>query len=177
MWSDDNPHWHTSNKNQGADKVVVWMGMLGVNLVGPFFYRTTVNSEQYLHMLDSMVLPKLNEIGFPLFFQQDGAPPHFANIVRNWLNQIFPNHWIGRGGPIPWAPRSPDLTPCDFFLWGYLKHVVYSTPIESVDHLMDRIVEEAEKITPEMLLATADNFKKRVNLCLYQNGYLFEHLL
>jgi len=33
--------------------------------------------------------------------------------------------WIGRGGPIPWPPRSPDLNSLDFFFWGYLKETVY----------------------------------------------------
>lgn len=50
-----------------------------------------------------------------LFFQQDGAPPHYAMPVRNWLNERFPGKWIGRRGAIEWPPRSPDLTPLDFF--------------------------------------------------------------
>jgi hypothetical protein len=28
------------------------------------------------------------------FFQQDGAPPHYANIVTDFLNGQFPNTWI-----------------------------------------------------------------------------------
>jgi hypothetical protein len=32
------------------------------------------------------------------WFQQDGAPPHFAANVRDFLNQEYPNRWIGRGG-------------------------------------------------------------------------------
>ena len=50
-----------------------------------------------------------------LWFQHDGAPPHFALDVRNHLNRRFGHRWIGRGGPIPWPPRSPDLNPLDFF--------------------------------------------------------------
>jgi hypothetical protein len=56
-----------------------------------------------------------------VFFQQDGAPPHWNLIVRASLNQRFPNRWIGRASPISWPTRSPDITPCDFFLWGYGK--------------------------------------------------------
>jgi hypothetical protein len=37
--------------------------------------------------------------------------------------------WIGRGGPIAWPPRSPDLTPLDIFLWGYVKNTVYQVKI------------------------------------------------
>ncbi len=45
--------------------------------------------------------------------------------VRAWLDEKFPGRWIGRRGPIEWPTRSPDLSPCDFFLWGYLKNIVY----------------------------------------------------
>jgi hypothetical protein len=62
-------------------------------------------------------------------FQQDGAPPHFGNVVRDTLDSEFPGRWIGRTGPIPWPPRSPDLTPPDFFLWGYVKDKVFATPV------------------------------------------------
>ncbi|PSN39835.1 hypothetical protein C0J52_19063, partial [Blattella germanica] len=34
-------------------------------------------------------------------------------------------HWIGRRGPIEFPPRSPDLTPMDFYLWGTVKDDVY----------------------------------------------------
>jgi len=57
-----------------------------------------------------------------MFFQQDGAPAHNAIIaIRRHLDQIFPNRWIGTFGVILWPARSPDLTPLDLFLWGYLK--------------------------------------------------------
>ena len=46
------------------------------------------------------------------------APPHFPKEVRTWLNEKFNGRWIGRGGPISWAPHSPDLTPLDFFVCG-----------------------------------------------------------
>jgi len=49
---------------------------------------------------------------------QDGVPPHFSCFVTDVLNDRFPDAWIGRGGPIPCPPLSPDLSPLDFFLWG-----------------------------------------------------------
>ena len=66
---------------------------------------------------------------------QDGASPHCAIPVRNYLNRKRPNKWIGIGGPVSWPARSPDLTPYDFFLWGHIKAKVFTAPIESVDHL------------------------------------------
>jgi hypothetical protein len=65
-------------------------------------------------------------------FQQDDAPPHWNINVRRY-NEL-PHRWIGRVceddvGLFPWPPRSPDLTPCDFFLWGYIKDLVYVPPL------------------------------------------------
>jgi hypothetical protein len=32
------------------------------------------------------------------------------------------------------APRSPDLTPLDFYLWGYVKQIVYGVYIHNIQH-------------------------------------------
>jgi hypothetical protein len=58
---------------------------------------------------------------------------------------------VGRDGPIPWPPRSPDVTPLDFFLWRYVKDIVYKTPVTSLDELKLRIVAAIETVTPQML--------------------------
>lgn len=60
-----------------------------------------------------------------MYFQQDGCPAHNAQIVKSFLNDTFGEKCIGTVGPIPWPPRSPDLTCPDFFSWGYLKDKVY----------------------------------------------------
>ena len=51
--------------------------------------------------------------------------------MRDRLNEVFGNdHVIGLGHDVEWPPRSVDLTPYDFFLWGYLKNKVFSRPPE-----------------------------------------------
>ncbi|CAL1265239.1 unnamed protein product, partial [Larinioides sclopetarius] len=80
--------------------------------------------------------------------QNDGAPPHFSLSVRKALNGKYPDSWIGRDGPIPWPARSPDLTPLDFFFWGYIKNIVYSERIADISHLKRRIIAAIETVTP-----------------------------
>jgi len=58
------------------------------------------------------------------------------------LDATFPNRWIGRDGPTPWPPRSPDITPLDFFLWVYVKDNVFSTPIPNITNLKTKITED-----------------------------------
>jgi hypothetical protein len=40
--------------------------------------------------------------------------------------------------PITWPPHSPDLTPLDFFLWGYMQSLMYETPVETQHDLVVR---------------------------------------
>ena len=63
--------------------------------------------------------------------------------VRDRLNEVFgENRVIALQHNVEWPPCSPDLTPCDFFLWGYLKNKVFTTPSENIDDLRQRIIEE-----------------------------------
>jgi len=89
-------------------------------VVGPIFFDGIVDGINYLNMLRDVVVPQLRtRANFAeLYFQQDGATPHYALLVRNYLDNIFPLRWIGRRGSIDWPPRSPDLTPMDFFFGG-----------------------------------------------------------
>jgi hypothetical protein len=74
-------------------------------------------------MLQQFLIPQLDEDDQEgrIHFQQDGAPPHYLEEVGKYLITRFPGHWIGRVAPIAWPTHSPDLTPLDFFLWGFVK--------------------------------------------------------
>ncbi|KAJ4442484.1 hypothetical protein ANN_04070 [Periplaneta americana] len=81
-----------------------------------------------------------------IHFLHDGAPAHFSRTARRYLDRRFPDRWIGRGGPIAWRPRSPDLNPLDFYLWGHLKSLVYSSPVPDLESLRNRTVACSEDI-------------------------------
>ena len=65
------------------------------------------------------------------------ATSHFHVEVCRHLDHTFPNRWIGRGGPVPWPPRSSDLTPLDFFL-GTVE--VYETSVDTDEELFGRVL-------------------------------------
>ncbi|KAG8285658.1 hypothetical protein J6590_075937 [Homalodisca vitripennis] len=50
-----------------------------------------------------------------MIFMQDGAPPHFALNVQEWLDYSFPGCWLDLRGPYEWPACSTDLMPCNFF--------------------------------------------------------------
>lgn len=120
VWALDNPHEVFVRGYQHKFSVNVWAGILGDRVIGPYVLPNRLSSPIYLVFLRD-ILPGLLE-DVPLearedyWLQHDGAPPHFGNQVRNHLNEAFGERWIGRGGPVSWPARSPDLNPLDFFL-------------------------------------------------------------
>ena len=111
-----------------------------------------------------------------MYFMQDGAPAHFSRQVRNYLDAQYPERWIGRGGPLLWPARSPDLNPMDFSIWGYLKSIVYDSPINNLNELNVKIVNSVNmlKSNEDLLFKIRQSFVKRISKCIEVNGGHFE---
>jgi len=74
-------------------------------------------------------------------------------------------------------PRSPYATPCDFFLWGYVKDQVYVPPLpSSIPELKVRIRTAIETITADMLQTVWNELDYRVDVCRITKGAHIEHL-
>ena len=184
-WADTNPRIFHEAHTQHPQKLNVWAGIFGNSIVGPFFLPGNLTGDMYLDLLENAIDPALTNIiendpaysEQELIFQQDGAPPHYSLNVRNYLNHVFPGRWIGRRGAIEWPPRSPDLSPLDFFLWGHIKSIVYSTPPETLDVLRARIIDVCREVTPQMLRNVRQRFEENLYHCMEVGGQQFEHLL
>ena len=77
----------------------------------------------------------------------DGPPAHYSRLVTHRLKLTFPERWIGRCGHVHWPPRSADLTPLDFCLWGWMKSEVYKEKVNTRDELVARIMSKNAKTT------------------------------
>ncbi|EZA56082.1 hypothetical protein X777_03192 [Ooceraea biroi] len=126
----------------------------------------TLNGASYMEFLMENLPDFLEEVPLinrnKIVFQQDGAGPHNARIVTNFLNQQFPGRWMGRYGPIRWPARSPDLNPLDFFLWGYCKEVIYRQLPETIEELNDKLHHAILSIEDEVLEKTQENLLRRM---------------
>jgi hypothetical protein len=177
----------TEAHTQYPQKVNVWAGIIDDRIIGPFFFEENLTGERYLTFLRNQLIPVLanmypnaNNANLPsdnIWFQQDGAPPHYAREVRQFLNNCFPRRWIGRRGFVEWPARSPDLTPLDFFLWGYIKSKVYVNRPQNLQNLKDRIRHEMSLITPEVIRNVLDECVRRFAYCQETDGGHFEHLI
>jgi hypothetical protein len=97
--------------------------------------------------------------------------------VRQHLNETFTS-WIGIGGTIPWLPRSPDLISLNFFIWGYLKELVYHLEVDSEVELRQIILQAAIEMRRIMPVGvTGNKVRERGHACLKQNGGHFQQLL
>lgn len=184
VWSRNNPHKHYSYRTQYPQKLNVWSGILGDNIIGPFFIEGNLNGPKYLDMLQNEIVPALRQVpGIRLdeiWFQQDGCPAHNTLAVREYLANTFPNRVIGTFSTIPWPPRSPDLSLQDFFLWPYIKSKIYGFEEDratTLDELRIQIQDAFATITPQMLANVRTGFYNRLGYCLAEGGNLFEHLL
>ncbi|GFU45010.1 uncharacterized protein TNCV_4235181 [Trichonephila clavipes] len=160
------------------------------NILRPFFFETqcpvngwiteTVNAHRYLTLLRETVVPCLIQRGqiSNVTFMQDGATSHTANPVKTFLIQTFgEDRIVSRRCRYPWPPRSPDLTPEDFWLWGYLKSRVYLSGPSSLPELKDAIRREVSSIHPDMLHSAIAGFVTRLECLLPCGGGHVEDIL
>ena len=73
---------------------------------------------------------------------------------------------------IEWPPRSPDLTPCDFFLWGHLKDKIYTSPPRDINDLRARIVAAVETLRGQrdVIRNAVRAMRTRAEVCVDRNG-------
>lgn len=118
-WSRENLHKFVTVRTQFPQKLNVWMGILGENVIGPFYIEGNLNSVKYLDLLRHHIVPEIRRLAGARFnniwFQQDGCSVHNRVTVQHFLNETFPNRLLSGKGTILWPARSPDLAPCDFF--------------------------------------------------------------
>jgi transposase len=172
-------YWHTSNPFFYAEqplhspRITVWAAIGIQGIVGPIFFQENVTGESYLQLLQQRFLPVVQTWpSFPsMIFMQDGAPPHWSLAVRNFLSVTYPSRWMGRSSPnLPWPPYSPDLTPMDFFLWGWVKDRIYRTPVGNLNELRVRIEQAFQALPMDMVHRAISSYPRRLQLCLDCGG-------
>ncbi|GFV65855.1 putative DD41D transposase [Trichonephila clavipes] len=145
IWSEANLQVYVETPLH-PEKLTVWCALWAGGILGPYFFKNdedhnvTVNGDRYRAMITNFFIPGLNNHDVQeLWFQQDGATCHTARATINLLKDTFGDRLISRFGPVNWPSRSCDLTPLDYFLWGYVKSLVYADKPQTLDHLEENI--------------------------------------
>lgn len=99
-----------------------------------------------------------------LWLQQDGASPHYARNVGNTIQQMFSDLWIGRGGPVSWPPRSPDL----------VKSVIFQGQHTALDDMKRRVRMACAAIPVAIITQVQRSFRERRRLSIHVQGCQFK---
>ncbi|GFU34688.1 uncharacterized protein TNCV_1993981 [Trichonephila clavipes] len=122
-------------------------------------------------LVTNFFIPELNNHDIQeLWFQQDGATCHTARATIDLLKDTLGDRLISRFGPVNWPPRSCDLTPLDYFLWGYVKSLVYADKPQTLNHLEDNIRCVIADIRPQMLNKVIENWTSRLDYIRASRG-------
>ncbi|GFX43242.1 uncharacterized protein TNCV_2389501 [Trichonephila clavipes] len=176
IWSEANPQVYVETPLH-PEKLTVWCALWAGGIIGPYFFKNdeghniTVNGDRYRALITNFFIPELNNHDVQeLWFQQDGATCHTARATIDLLKYTFGDRLISRFGPVNWPPRSCDLTPLDYFLWVYVKSLVYADKPQTFDHLEDNIRRVIADIRPQMLEKVLENWTSRLDYIRASRG-------
>ncbi|GFU86768.1 transposable element Tc3 transposase [Trichonephila clavipes] len=146
IWREANPQVYVETPLH-PEKLTVWCALWAGKIIGPYFFKNdgghnvTVNGDRYR-----------------------------ARATIDILKDTFGDRLISRFGPVIWPPRSCDLTPLDYFLWGYVKSLVYADKPQTLDHLEDNIRRVIADIRPQMLEKVIENWTSRLDYIRASRG-------
>ncbi|GFV72728.1 uncharacterized protein TNCV_1951971 [Trichonephila clavipes] len=125
--------------------MTVWCALWAGGIIGPYFFK---NDEGHNVTVNS----------------------HTTRATIDLLKDTFGDRLISRFGPVNWPPRSCDLTPLDYFLWGYVKSLVYADKPQTLDPLEDSIRRVIADIRPQMLEKVIENWTSRLDYIRASRG-------
>lgn len=176
IWDDTNPH-KIQERPMHPEKVTVWCGFWAGGVIGPYFFENdigkaiTVTGERYRSMITNFLWPELDDMDTNnMWFQQDGATCHTAEDTLDILHNRFEGMVISRRGDVNWPPRSCDLTPLDFFLWGFLKSQVYADKPLNTAALKANITHAIGQIQPDLCARVMENWTFRMRATQRSRG-------
>ena len=130
-----------------------------------------INSDHYINDVLKPFLTKLSNTDKRIgYFQQDGATAHTSNASLTIVGSriISKNLWL---------PRSPDLTPPDFYLWGAMKNKIYCSNPRIINELKETITDYIQKVDDTVLKDVFRNMMTCATRCTNAGGGHFQQLL
>ena len=167
---------------QGSNQIMVWVGLNRAgNVLGPHFVERNLDTREYLRIIRYNVIQRdfrtQNINRHDMWWQQVGASCHTSHATMRYLRGQFPGRVMSKRGDWPWPPRSPDLTVCDFFLWGYLKHKIWDVPhneqLTNLGELREAIVAACRNLEQQMIQDAFDSMISRARRCILARGHAF----
>jgi len=100
-------------------------------------------------------------------FHMDNAPCHNSSVTKQFLE----DNNITR---VEHPPYSPDLAPCDFYMFGYIKNHFARTIFKDKEDAIEQITRFVNSIPKKQQIAAFDEWMKRLEKCIQLKGrYVF----
>ena len=170
VWGSEKPRV-ISEKQMHPQRVIVWCGFWAEGIVGLYFFENeagqaaTVNGARYRDTITRFFLPKFDDIDVAdMWFQQDDATCHTTDETIQLPHETFPDRVLSRFGDQNWPPISCDLTPLDFFLWGYLKSKICVDDPTTTHALREENKHCINEIQPQLCRKMMKNLDERVRM-------------
>ena len=96
-------------------------------------------------------------------FKQDNTPVHNSILVTDYLRKIGIK-------TVPQPPFSPDLAPCDFWLFPKLRGCRY----ETIEEIKEAVTKVIDTLTQEDFHGALQKMLERYNKCIAAGGDYFE---
>lgn len=148
--------------------IMVFLGISNFGATVPIFVEpgAKINADYYINNCLKPLIKDSKRL-YPhgnWILHQDSAPSYTAKKTLAFLeqNQISFIH------PDLWTPSSPDLAPCDYFLWGYLKAQLAKSKVQSIAQLKRLIIREIRKVPLAMIQRALKSWSIRC-LAVYTN--------
>ncbi|GFW06966.1 uncharacterized protein TNCV_3691621 [Trichonephila clavipes] len=148
IWSEANPQVYVETPLHPEKLFDALYGLVESFFKNDEGHNVTVNGDQYRAMITNFFIPELNNHDVQeLWFQQDGATCHTACATIDLLKDTF-----------------------DYFLWGYVKSLIYADKPQTLDHLEDNIRRVIADIRPQMLEKVIENWTSRLDYIRASRG-------
>ncbi|GFW30315.1 uncharacterized protein TNCV_3850861 [Trichonephila clavipes] len=188
IWESDNPH-STLQVPLHSSKVTMWCGFSASFILGPYFFEElgaggpvtcSITGQRYASLLRTKIIPDLQARPClsRIIFMQDRASPHITRCVKDVLKHHFTEERvISRQFLHLRPPRSPDLNPCDFWLWGHLRQLISFDQPKTLPDLKDSISRYVLIMSQNTLLSTVEHAILRFQIVAGNGGHHVEPLL
>ena len=174
--------------NKYPKKVMVFLGLhsSGKTFSLKFFQNETINGDGYHSLLVYHCLPALRRLNPEspgtlegMIWTQDGARVHRTVKNNDYLDRQFGPRQFSLGSKLApeWPARSPDLNPCDYWLWAHLKEKVFFLKPNTIEELIQNIKREVENLPEELIRKICASLKPRCMKIIENEGGYIEQLM
>ena len=132
----------------------------------------TITGQYYSDVLKNQLLQKMRAkrpelIANGWILHHDNAPPHTSQVCRDTIDELEVEI-------LAHPAYSPDLAPCDFFLFPELKKRIRGHHFQSSEEVNNAVMGILKTLSEEGFLKVFEMWQERWNKCILSEGHYFE---